>query len=279
MPVLFTLKSEPWNNLPFLCLVLLMVPVLSGCRGRTILGSGLDSGAPKESKRLVVGHMLDPRSAASNLGPSAGFSGKNAATIWFTRAEGGRLTYVSEERVCPVQFKDTDQALTFAMTELLAGPEGQDETRGQNQASSQTQSRSLAPSSTQSPTQSRSLAPSSTQSPTQSRTTSQEPSRAISSENASKTSSEIPVGTMLIKVSDDKAGGEITVDLSRRFVQGGGMDSFEARLEQVKRTIAGVAGGKPVYLNVEGERLTASGDGLEVRQPINGDANSNAGSN
>ena len=265
MPVLFTLKSEPWNNLPFLCLVLLMVPVLSGCRGRTILGSGLDSGAPKESKRLVVGHMLDPRSAASNLGPSAGFSGKNAATIWFTRAEGGRLTYVSEERVCPVQFKDTDQALTFAMTELLAGPEGQDETRGQNQASSQTQSRSLAPSSTQSPTQSR--------------TTSQEPSRAISSENASKTSSEIPVGTMLIKVSDDKAGGEITVDLSRRFVQGGGMDSFEARLEQVKRTIAGVAGGKPVYLNVEGERLTASGDGLEVRQPINGDANSNAGSN
>jgi spore germination protein GerM len=227
MPVLSSLK--PWfcNRRLLFGMVLLMVPILSGCGKRTILGST----GPKGDKKLVVGTMVVSPSPASNPGRGAGFTGKNTATVWFTRADGDRLTYVPEERHCPHQFTDSNQALSFALTELLAGPEG----RGQGQA--------------------------------------------LSSATPSPTSSEIPVGTVLIKVQDDQATGSITVDLSRRFVQGGGTDSFEARLEQLKRTIAGVAGARAVYLNIEGERLTASGDGLEVKQPVNGDADFRPDSN
>ncbi|MBS2007254.1 MAG: GerMN domain-containing protein [Cyanobacteria bacterium SZAS TMP-1] len=91
-------------------------------------------------------------------------------------------------------------------------------------------------------------------------------------------SSEIPAGTVLIDASEDPASGAITINLSRRFVAGAGPDSFEARLEQVRRTVWGVVGTQPVYLNVEGQRLEASGDGLEVKQPINASAGSDTGS-
>jgi spore germination protein GerM len=40
-------------------------------------------------------------------------------------------------------------------------------------------------------------------------------------------------------------------------------------MEQLKRTVASVAGDKKVYLNVEGKRLVAAAEGLEVQQPIN----------
>lgn len=91
-------------------------------------------------------------------------------------------------------------------------------------------------------------------------------------------SSEVPAGTKLLDVVENPADGSITINLSKEFAAGSGPSSFEARLEQVRRTVWGVVGTQPVYLNVEGQRLEASGDGLEVRQPINASAGSDSGS-
>lgn len=90
-------------------------------------------------------------------------------------------------------------------------------------------------------------------------------------------SSEIPLGTVLISVHDihpsDKAvkagKGGLVIDLSRHFLAGGGLESMETRLEQLKRTINGVAA-QPVYLDVEGRRVSETpGDGIPVPQPLN----------
>ena len=81
--------------------------------------------------------------------------------------------------------------------------------------------------------------------------------------------SEIPKGTVLIGVATD-ADGNIVIDLSQRFVTGGGISSFEARMEQLRQTADLAAGGRKVFLNVEGQRLVqATGEGIEVKQPIN----------
>ncbi|MBX9940304.1 MAG: GerMN domain-containing protein [Candidatus Obscuribacterales bacterium] len=81
--------------------------------------------------------------------------------------------------------------------------------------------------------------------------------------------SELPRGTVLIDVRK-KNGGELIVNLSRSFVQGGGIDSFDTRMEQLRRTVASVAGKAKVYLYIEGERLDRTvGEGLEIKQPIN----------
>lgn len=78
---------------------------------------------------------------------------------------------------------------------------------------------------------------------------------------------EIPRGTILIGVTDHGKSAEL--NLSRRFASGGGASSFETRLEQLRRTVA-AASELPVYLNIEGKRLTISeGEGIEIRQPIN----------
>ena len=87
-------------------------------------------------------------------------------------------------------------------------------------------------------------------------------------EIASGFGSEIPRGTVLRGIEDKN--GRIEIDLSRRFASGGGIDSIETRLAQLSRTVAPVAGHRPVYLNVEGRRLTMTpGEGVEVKQPIN----------
>lgn len=81
-------------------------------------------------------------------------------------------------------------------------------------------------------------------------------------------SSEIPKGTILlgIETKDDN----IELNLSKRFSSGGGPMSMEMRLNQLTKTVSTLAGDKKVFLNVEGERLSAMGlDGLEVKQPIN----------
>jgi spore germination protein GerM len=79
--------------------------------------------------------------------------------------------------------------------------------------------------------------------------------------------SEIPRGTVLIGVTQHD--GEVVLNLSRRFATGGD-DSLSTRLAQLRRTVAGAAGARKVFLDVEGKRLTeAGGEGLEVRQPIN----------
>lgn len=80
--------------------------------------------------------------------------------------------------------------------------------------------------------------------------------------------SEIPKGILLLKV--DEQGNTVDLNLSRRFASGGGTSSFTTRLAQLSKTVAGVAGGRKVYLDIEGKRLNeTTGDGIEVRQPIN----------
>lgn len=79
--------------------------------------------------------------------------------------------------------------------------------------------------------------------------------------------SEIPKGTVLLGVRELDEDYEI--DLSQRFASGGGEASMQARLDQLKKTVSSVVGGKKVFLNVEGKRLVAAAEGLEVQQPIN----------
>lgn len=89
-----------------------------------------------------------------------------------------------------------------------------------------------------------------------------------SDEVKSGLSTEIPKGTILIGVKNE--GDDIELNLSQRFASGGGSSSLETRIEQLRRTIAQIAGKHKVYLNIEGQRLGASsGDGLEISQPIN----------
>lgn len=80
--------------------------------------------------------------------------------------------------------------------------------------------------------------------------------------------SEIPKGTILLGLKN--TDGNLELDLSRRFASGGGASSMETRLEQLSRTVADAAGHSKVFLSVEGKRLsTYTGEGLEVKQPIN----------
>lgn len=80
--------------------------------------------------------------------------------------------------------------------------------------------------------------------------------------------SEIPAGTVLIGVNREK--DKVTIDLSRRFAMGGGIESFETRMEQLKRTVKSCGEPLPVFLTVEGKLLTITeGEGIEVKQPIN----------
>lgn len=80
--------------------------------------------------------------------------------------------------------------------------------------------------------------------------------------------SEIPRGTILLGLNEKNGG--IELNLSRRFAIGGAADSMETRLRQLSQTVAGAADGRPVYLNVEGHRLSVTqGEGIEVKQPIN----------
>ena len=189
-------------------LVLLVSLTLSSCKK--------NAGANKNDKKNVVGAVVPAKPAttddASGL-PGGGLTGITAATIWFTKSEEDKLTFISEVREQKEQFKTTRDALVFAMQELLAGPKGPAQAEGAG--------------------------------------------------------SEIPPGTVLIGISQAKESGDYTINLSRRFAQGSGPDSFEARIEQVKRTVESVAAGTTIYLDVEGKRLEASSEGIEVKQPIN----------
>jgi spore germination protein GerM len=79
---------------------------------------------------------------------------------------------------------------------------------------------------------------------------------------------EIPKGTILLGVKENV--NDIELNISKRFALGGGISSIETRLEQLRRTAAAAVPYKPVYLNVEGERLNIlAGEGIEVHQPIN----------
>lgn len=87
-------------------------------------------------------------------------------------------------------------------------------------------------------------------------------------ESADGYGSEIPRGTILLGMNE--SDGNIELNLSHRFASNGGVDSIETRLAQIARTVKTVVGNQPVFLNVEGRRLTMTpGEGVEVQQPIN----------
>ncbi|MDZ4835404.1 MAG: GerMN domain-containing protein [Candidatus Melainabacteria bacterium] len=79
---------------------------------------------------------------------------------------------------------------------------------------------------------------------------------------------EIPRGTILLGIK--KNPGNVEINLSKRFASGGGPTSLETRLQQLARTVKDIEGDVDIFVNIEGERLTASSaDGLEIAQPIN----------
>lgn len=87
-------------------------------------------------------------------------------------------------------------------------------------------------------------------------------------EIASGLGSEIPRGTILLGMNENN--GAIELNLSKRFASNGGIESIETRIAQVAQTVKTAVGSQPVYLNVEGQRLTVTpGEGVEVKQPIN----------
>lgn len=82
--------------------------------------------------------------------------------------------------------------------------------------------------------------------------------------------SEIPKGTRLIAVSEEN--GKVKVDLSRQFTSGGGANSMQQRLAEMKQTILEAEQSKDVFLSVEGELLeTLAGEGVEVGEPLKPD--------
>lgn len=79
---------------------------------------------------------------------------------------------------------------------------------------------------------------------------------------------EIPRGSILLGLK--RGNGSVELNLSKRFAAGGGPTSMEMRLKQLVRTVKDIEGNLDVFINIEGERLTASNaDGLEIAQPIN----------
>lgn len=88
------------------------------------------------------------------------------------------------------------------------------------------------------------------------------------SEVAKGVGTEIPRGTILLGIK--RSGDNVELNLSKRFAASAGPTSMETRLEQLSRTVKAIEGDVDVYVNIEGERLTAtSADGLEIAQPIN----------
>ncbi len=79
--------------------------------------------------------------------------------------------------------------------------------------------------------------------------------------------SEIPRGTILLGIKEQD--NNVELNLSKRFAYGGGSDSLTARIEQLQKTVSAAAGRKKVYLDVEGQRMSMTGEGLEIPQPLN----------
>lgn len=79
--------------------------------------------------------------------------------------------------------------------------------------------------------------------------------------------SEIPKGTRLLGVTEEN--GEIHVNLSKQFTIGGGSNSQKQRADELKRTILSLSDGAEVYIEIEGEKISAlNGEGLEIPNPV-----------
>jgi spore germination protein GerM len=79
--------------------------------------------------------------------------------------------------------------------------------------------------------------------------------------------SEIPAGTKLLGVKVTKE--QIVVDLSKQFETGGGSNSMEQRLDELKNTVYAVDHQHQLAVSVEGKPLEVlGGEGLEVPETV-----------
>jgi len=81
--------------------------------------------------------------------------------------------------------------------------------------------------------------------------------------------SEIPPKTKLYQVKQQK-NGDLIINLSESFAQGGGSTSVTARIAQLVRTVKIYSPDAPVYLYIEGKKAEyIGGDGVFLKQPLN----------
>lgn len=84
-------------------------------------------------------------------------------------------------------------------------------------------------------------------------------------------SSEIPKGTKLLSIKEDK--NQIIINLSDEFQYGGGTESQYSRLNQLIKTVLAQKTSKPVYLYLNGEKAEAiGGEGIIITQPLSGNS-------
>lgn len=78
---------------------------------------------------------------------------------------------------------------------------------------------------------------------------------------------EIPSKTILIDIKENKKS--IIVNLTKDFESEGGSESMVIRLKQLSYTVDDLKNKKPVYLEVEGQKVEyLGGEGIEVKQPL-----------
>ncbi len=78
---------------------------------------------------------------------------------------------------------------------------------------------------------------------------------------------EIPDSTQLLEVRETPES--IIINLSKEFEAGGGSETMIYRLKQVAYTILDIEDEKPVFLELNGEKVKyISGEGVEVPQPL-----------
>jgi len=78
---------------------------------------------------------------------------------------------------------------------------------------------------------------------------------------------EIPKNTELIELKETPE--RITINLTRNFETGGGSASMTLRVEQLTNTVLDTVENKPVYLELDGERVKhVGGEGVIIPQPL-----------
>ena len=78
---------------------------------------------------------------------------------------------------------------------------------------------------------------------------------------------EVPEGSRLIDVEENPK--EVKINISARFINGGGSETMQVRFRQFRETALTLAKGRPVYLYIDGAKAKMlGGEGLEVPQPL-----------
>ncbi|MBT6843796.1 MAG: hypothetical protein HOA17_08380 [Candidatus Melainabacteria bacterium] len=78
---------------------------------------------------------------------------------------------------------------------------------------------------------------------------------------------EVPEGSRLIDVEENSK--EVKIDISARFINGGGSETMQVRFRQLRETALTLAKGRPVYLYIDGAKAKMlGGEGIEVPQPL-----------